>query len=76
MNIKPIHSERDYRLALKEIEGLMDARPSSPEGDRFDVLATLVQAWEEKHHAIEAPDTIDAVKFAMEQRGGAKAIDE
>lgn len=69
MNIKPIHSTRDYRAALKEIEGLMDARPHTTDGDRLDVLATLVEAWEEKHHAIEAPDPIEAVRFAMEQRG-------
>ena len=69
MTIKPIHSERDYHRALTAIEGLMDARPNTPEGDRLDVLATLVEAWEERHHAIKAPDAVEAVKFAMEQRG-------
>jgi HTH-type transcriptional regulator/antitoxin HigA len=47
----------------------MDARPSTPEGDRLDVLSTLVVAWEEKHHAIDAPNPIEAIRFAMEQRG-------
>ena len=69
MDIKPIKSERDYRRALKEIEGLMDARPNTREGDRLDILATLVEAWEEKHHAIDAPDPVEAIRFAMEQRG-------
>lgn len=69
MSIKPIKSERDYQRALREIDRLMDARKGSPEGDRLDVLATLVEAWEEKHHAIEAPDPIEAILFAIEQRG-------
>ena len=69
MNIRPIKTERDYKLALKEIEGLMDAAPNSPEGDRLDVISALVAAWEEKHHAIEAPNPVDAILFTMEQRG-------
>jgi HTH-type transcriptional regulator/antitoxin HigA len=47
----------------------MDAKPNTPDGDRLDVLATLVCAWEEQHHAILPPDAIEAIKFAMEQRG-------
>ena len=69
MTIKPIKNERDYERVLKEIDGLMDARPNTTEGDRLDVLATLAEAWEEKHHAIEAPDPVAAIEFAMEQRG-------
>ena|SRR5438874_730910 len=69
MDIKPIKSERDYRRALKEIEGLMEACPNTRDGDRLDILATLVEAWEEKHHAIDAPDPVEAIRFAMEQRG-------
>jgi antitoxin component HigA of HigAB toxin-antitoxin module len=46
MDIAPIKSHRDYRRALKEVEGLMHARRNSPEGDRLDVLVTLVEAWE------------------------------
>jgi HTH-type transcriptional regulator/antitoxin HigA len=69
MAIKPIKSERDHRRALKEIERLMDAKPNTPEGDRLDVLATLVEAWEEKHHTIEPPDPVAAIQFAMDQRG-------
>jgi HTH-type transcriptional regulator/antitoxin HigA len=69
MDIRPIRTERDYRRTLKLIDQLMDAQPNTPEGDRLDVLATLVEAWEEKHHPIDAPDPIDAIRFAMEQRG-------
>jgi HTH-type transcriptional regulator/antitoxin HigA len=69
MEIKPIKSNRDYRAALNEIDRLMDARPNSAEGDRLDVLATLVEAWEEKHWPIDSPDPVEAILFAMEQRG-------
>lgn len=69
MEIKPIKCERDHQKALKQIEGLMDARLNTTEGDRLEVLVTLVQAWEEKHHAIEAPDPVNAIEFVMEQRG-------
>jgi len=69
MEIKPIRNERDYRKALKEIDGLMDARPNTAEGDRLDVLITLVDAWEHKHWPIDLPDPVEAILFAMEQRG-------
>src|SRR4051794_2583039 len=68
MQIKPIKSERDYRRALKQIDRLMDARANTPAGDELDVLTTLVEAWEEKHHVIDLPDPIEAIRFAMEQR--------
>jgi HTH-type transcriptional regulator/antitoxin HigA len=55
MNIKPIKNERDFRRVLKEIDALMDATANTPEGDRLDVWVTLAEAWEEKHHAIDAP---------------------
>jgi HTH-type transcriptional regulator/antitoxin HigA len=69
MQIKPIKSDRDYRAALKQIDRLMDAAPNTPRGDELDVLATLVEAWEERHHSIAAPNPIEAILFAMEQRG-------
>ena len=69
MEIKPIKNVRDYQKALKEIDGLMDARPNTPEGDRLDVLVTLVDAWEEKHWPIDLPDPVEAILFAMEHRG-------
>jgi len=69
MEIKPIKSDRDYRQVMKEIESLMGARANTAAGDRLDVLATLAQAWEEKHFPIGAPDPVEAIRFAMEQRG-------
>lgn len=69
MQIKPIKNERDYRRILKEIDRLMDAKANTPAGDRLDVLATLAEAWEEKHHPIDAPDPVEAIRFAMEQQG-------
>jgi HTH-type transcriptional regulator/antitoxin HigA len=67
--IKPIRTEADYERALGDIEALMDARPGTSEGDELEVLATLVEAYEAEHHAIEAPDPIALVEFVMEQRG-------
>jgi HTH-type transcriptional regulator/antitoxin HigA len=69
VEVSPIRTEQDYEAALAEIEGLMAARPDTPEGDRLDVLVTLVQAYEAGHHAIEAPDPISLLQFVMEQRG-------
>ncbi len=69
MTIKPIKTERDYQNALKQIEKLWDAKPNTAKGDRLEVLVTLVEAYEEKHHKIEPPDAIEAIKFRMEQFG-------
>ena len=69
MEIKPIRTKADHRAALKEIEALMSARPGTPEGDRLDVLATLVEAWEKKRYPMELPDPVEAIKFRMEQQG-------
>jgi HTH-type transcriptional regulator / antitoxin HigA len=56
VQVSPIRTEQDYEAALAEVEGLMAARPGTPEGDRLDVFVTLVQAYEAEHHAIEAPE--------------------
>ncbi len=56
MDIAPIKSQRSYRRALKEIEGLMSARRNSPEGVRLDALVALVEAWERKHYPLDLPD--------------------
>lgn len=66
MDIKPIKTEADYEAVLEEVDGLMDAESDTPEGDRLDVLTTLVEAWEEKHHRIEDPDPIGAILHRME----------
>jgi len=69
LNIKPIRTAEDHRAALKEIEMLMTSEMNTPEGDRLDVLATLVEAYEAKHFPMELADPVDAIKFAMEQKG-------
>ena len=69
MEIKPIVTKADHRVALKEIESLMLARPGTPDGDRLDVLVTLVEAWEKKRYPMELPDPIEAIKFRMDQSG-------
>jgi len=68
MDIRPIKTARDYKDALREIESLMDARRGTPRGDRLDLLATLVEAWEAKHYPIDLPDAVQAIKFHMEQK--------
>ena len=69
MNIKPIKNEEDYTQTLKYIESLMDAKPNTLQMDELEVLTTLVEAYEEQHYKIEAPDPIEAIKFRMEQEG-------
>jgi len=69
MDIKPIKTDADYRAALKEIETLMMAVPDTPEGEKLDVLVTLVEAWESRHYPIGFPDPVEAIKFEMEQKG-------
>lgn len=69
MDITPIKNKRDYRQALKEIEVLMAAKRGTPEGDRLDVLVTLVEAWEAKHYPLDLPDAIEAIRYHMEQNG-------
>jgi len=69
MEVSPIKSQRDYRSALKEIEGLMSAKRNTRAGDRLDVLVTLVEAWETKHFPLDLPDAIEAIKYHMDQSG-------
>lgn len=69
MNIEPIKTDRDYRRTLEEIEGLMTAERDTPEGDRLDVLVTLVEAWETRHYPIDLPDPVAAIRYHMEQNG-------
>jgi HTH-type transcriptional regulator/antitoxin HigA len=69
MQIRPIRSEKDHRAAVARIDQLMGANPGSAEGDELDVLATLVDAYEQKHYPIDAPDPVTAIQFRMEQQG-------
>jgi len=69
MEIVPIKTHRDYRRALKEIEGLMTAKRNTPDGDRLGVLVTLVEAWERQHYPIDLPDPVAAIRYHMDQNG-------
>jgi HTH-type transcriptional regulator/antitoxin HigA len=69
MDIEPIKNRRGYLRALKDIEGLMSAKRNTPEGDRLDVLVTLVEAWERKHYRLDLPDPVEAIKYHMDQNG-------
>jgi len=69
MNIKPIKTKSDYKAAVAEAERLMDAQPNTPKGDRLDVLATLIEAYERKNHLIAEPDPIAAIQHRMEALG-------
>ncbi|MBA2649907.1 MAG: DNA-binding protein [Legionella sp.] len=69
MNIKPIKTELDYRRALDNISTLFDAEPNTPNGDKLDILTTLIQVYEEEHYPIDFPDAVDALNYWMESRG-------
>jgi HTH-type transcriptional regulator / antitoxin HigA len=69
MHIKPIRTKADYKVALKEVEALMGAKANTLEGDRLDVLVTLIEAYERTHFPLDLPDAVDAIKFRMEQSG-------
>jgi len=68
-DVKPIRTERDYEAALAEMERLWSAKSGTPAGDRLDVLATLIDAYEAVHYPMDPPDPIEAIKFRMEQQG-------
>jgi HTH-type transcriptional regulator/antitoxin HigA len=67
MNIKPIKSEADYKLALRRLEEVFDAPIGTSESDEADILGVLVDEYEKKHYPIEAPDPIEAIKIRMEE---------
>lgn len=69
MNIKPIRSEADLADALKRLEELWGAPLNSPEGDELEILAVLVEKFEEEHFPMPASDPIEAIKFRMDQQG-------
>jgi HTH-type transcriptional regulator/antitoxin HigA len=71
MNIRPIRTKRDYKVALKQLSAYFDDEPTpgTDEGDRFEILTILVEAYEAKHFAIESPDPVEAIRFRMEQGG-------
>ena len=67
--LKPIRTKADYDEALSEVERLWGAKSGTPKGDRLDVLATLIDAYEAEHYPMEPPDPVEAIKFRMEQQG-------
>ena len=71
MEIRPIRSEEDYKAALREVSDYFDHNPApgTTNGDRFEILLTLVEAYEAKHYPIDLPDPIEAIKFRMDQAG-------
>ncbi|MBA6411047.1 MAG: transcriptional regulator [Pseudoalteromonas distincta] len=69
MDIRPIKTDADYRAALNDIENLMMAEPDTVEGEKLDILVTLVEAYEAKHFPMDLPDPVEAIKFEMESKG-------
>ncbi|SRR5712691_10294180 len=68
-NVKPVRTKKDHEAALAEVERLWGAKLGTPEGDRLDVLATLIDAYEAARFPIDPPDPVEAIKFRMEQQG-------
>lgn len=74
MDIKPIRTEADYQASLKEIDRLIESQPGTPEGDRLDVLVTLVVEYETIHFPIPEPDDPAGVlEYYIESRGLSQA---
>ena len=73
MKIKLIKTEKDYQTALKRFEKIFDAKEGTSEGDEAELLAVLIESYEEIHYSIETPDPIEAIKFRMEQMGMKKS---
>ena len=68
-SVKPIRTKKDHEAALADVERLWGAKLGTPAGDRLDVLATLIEAYEAAHYPMDPPDPIEAIKFRMEQQG-------
>ena len=69
MNIKILKTEKEYETALERIDAIFDAKPNTPKGDEFELLALLLDKYEEEHFPIDLPHPIEAIKFRMEQMG-------
>lgn len=68
-DVKPIRTEADYETAMADVAALWGSPSGTPKGDRLDVLATLIDAYEARHHPIDPPDPVEAITFRMEQQG-------
>lgn len=69
MNIKAIKSDQDYRESLKTVEALMMAEPNTADGEKLDVMVTLIESYEAKNFPLDLPDSVEAIKFEMERKG-------
>ena len=69
IDVKPIRTDADYKRAMREVERLWGSKSGTPAGDRLDVLATLIDAYESEHYRMDSPDPIEAIRFRMEQQG-------
>ena len=69
MDIKPIRTRSDHKAALKAVELLMGAKARTPEGDKLEVLVSLIEGYERVHFPMDLPDAVEAIKFRMEQQG-------
>jgi HTH-type transcriptional regulator / antitoxin HigA len=69
MEINAIKTDTDYKNSLKRVDELWEASPNTKEGDELEILVTLIEAYEEKHHPIYPPDPVEAIKFYMDQMG-------
>jgi HTH-type transcriptional regulator/antitoxin HigA len=69
MDIRPIRNDADYRAALNEVEQLMFAQPDTPDGEKLDVMVTLIEAYEAKHFPMDLPDPVEAINYEMERKG-------
>lgn len=72
MDIRPIRTDEDYQSVLRELGQLFDAQPGTPEGDKLDILTTLVEAYEAQHYPIDTPDPIEMIQYYLESRGIAR----
>lgn len=71
MDIRPIHTKADYKAALRAVAPFFEnePKPGTPDGDRFEIMLTLIEAYEAKHFPIDLPDPVEAIKFRMDQAG-------
>ncbi len=72
--VKPIPSARDHEKAMQEVEALWGSKSGTLKGDRLDVLATLIDAWEAANFPMDPPDPIEAIKFRIEQQTSSEKI--
>ena len=69
MKLKPIRTEEDYDIALERLEKIFDSQPGTKEGDELEILALLIEDYENRHYPIEPPEPVEAIKFRMDQLG-------